>query len=107
MKNKKNAGIIVFIASLLIAVIFMDTWIVFRVTSQQTRESGIYQLESISGKLQGTISDAETLTLELALEAWDILDDKEALEQFLYREKEEFYCHPDNKIKSSCIEREK
>lgn len=89
MKNKKNAGIIVFIASLLIAVIFMDTWIVFRVTSQQTKESGIYQLESISGKLQGTISDAETLTLGLALEAWDFLDDKEALEQFLYREKEE------------------
>ena len=66
----------------------MDTWIVFRMTSQQTKESGTYQLESISGKLQGTISDAETLTLELALEAGRFIENKEKLKEFLYAKKE-------------------
>lgn len=89
MKKKRHAGIIVFIASLLISVIFMDTWIVFRMTSGQTMESGVYHLESISGKLQGTISDAENLTLELALEAWEYINDKKSLEEFLYAKKEQ------------------
>ncbi|MBQ7925112.1 MAG: response regulator [Lachnospiraceae bacterium] len=88
MKKTTHAGIILFVASLLIAVIFMDTWIVFRMTSQQTKESGTYQLESISGKLQGTISDAETLTLELALEAGRFIENKEKLKEFLYAKKE-------------------
>ena len=89
MKKKRHAGVIVFIASLLITVIFMDTWIVFRMTSRQTEESGVYHLESISGKLQGTISDAESLTLELALEAWEYIENKELLEKFLFEKKEQ------------------
>ena len=89
MKNKKQASIVVLIASLLVAVIFMNTWIIFRMTANQTIESGMYQLESISGKLQGTISDAENLTLELALEAREYLKDKALLEKFLYEKKEQ------------------
>lgn len=44
MKNGKNAGVIILVASLLLAVTFMDTWMVFRQTRQQTKDSGIYQL---------------------------------------------------------------
>ena len=69
MKNGKNAGVIILVASLLLAVTFMDTWMVFRQTRQQTKDSGIYQLETISGELESTINEAENLTMELAIAA--------------------------------------
>lgn len=46
----------------------------FRQTRQLTKESGIYQLENISGELENTINDAENLTMELALAAREYQD---------------------------------
>ena len=89
MRNKKHVGVIAFFTVLLIVVIFMDTLIVFRMTSRQTKESGIYQLESISGELEGTISDARNLTMELAIAAREYVDDSEELKQFIYEKKAE------------------
>ena len=89
MKNGKNAGVIILVASLLLAVTFMDTWMVFRQTRQQTKDSGIYQLETISGELESTINDAENLTMELAIAAREYLDDKDALQSFIYSKKNE------------------
>ena len=82
MKKGKNAGVIILVASLLLAVTFTDTWMVFRQTRQQTKDSGIYQLESISGELESTINDAENLTMELAIAAREYINDKAALEKF-------------------------
>ena len=81
MKNKRNSWIVGGVALLLFVVILLDTWIVFHMTSKQTEESGVYELESISGKLEGTIRDAENLTMELAIAAREYLDDKDALEK--------------------------
>ncbi|MBQ9438522.1 MAG: response regulator [Lachnospiraceae bacterium] len=89
MKNRKSVSVVILVASLLLAVTFMDTWILFTQTHRQTRESGIYQLESISGKLEATISDAESLTMELALKAREYLENREALKAFIYSQKEE------------------
>ncbi|MGN0365521.1 MAG: cache domain-containing protein [Suilimivivens sp.] len=89
MKNGKNAGVIILVASLLLAVTFMNTGMVFRQTTQQTKDSGIYQLETISGELESTINDAEKLTMELAIASREYLDDKDALETFIYGKKAE------------------
>ena len=89
MKNKRNSWIVGGVALLLFVVILLDTWIVFHMTSKQTEESGVYELESISGKLEGTIRDAENLTMELAIAAREYLDDKDALEKFIYEKKAE------------------
>ncbi|MBO4346805.1 MAG: response regulator [Lachnospiraceae bacterium] len=89
MKKHHNRGIIILIAILLLTVTIANTIIVFRQTHQQTRESGIYQLESITGKLESTIFEAENLTMEIALSAEEYLDDKEQLEKFIYEKKAE------------------
>ena len=89
MKIKRNSWIVGGVALLLIVVILLDVWIVFHMTTKQTEESGVYELESISGQLEGTIRDAENLTMELAIAAREHVDDKEALEKFIYEKKEE------------------
>ncbi|MDY5576042.1 MAG: cache domain-containing protein [Lachnospiraceae bacterium] len=89
MRNGKNTGVIILVASLLFMVTFMDIWMVFRQTRQQTKDSGIYQLETISGELESTINDAENLTMELAIASREYIDDTEALETFIYNKKAE------------------
>ncbi len=74
---------------MLLIVTSMNTWMVFRQTRQQTRDTGIYQLEMISGELERTISQAGDLTMELAMAAREYLDDEQALEAFMYERKAE------------------
>ena len=73
MKKKRSLSVVIFIASLLLAVTLMDTWILYNQTHIQTTQSGAYQLESVSGKLESTISDAKNLSMELAIEAREYL----------------------------------
>lgn len=88
MKDKKRTGIIILIASLLLIVIFMYAWTVFQQTRQQTWDSGIYQLEIISNEIEEMMADAENLTLELAVPAGEMLNDRAALESFIYEQRE-------------------
>ncbi|MBO4416262.1 MAG: response regulator [Lachnospiraceae bacterium] len=88
-KNRKNAGIVIAVAVMLIVITIMNTLLVFRMTSDQTRDSGIYRLMAISGELKSTINDAEKYTMELALKAGELIDDKAALEAFIFNEKAE------------------
>ncbi len=89
MQSRKNTGVIILVAALLLAVMFMDIWMVFKQTRQQTRDSGIYQLESISGELEGTIGAAKNLTGEIAIAAREYINNEAALEQFIYGKKSE------------------
>jgi signal transduction histidine kinase/DNA-binding response OmpR family regulator/HPt (histidine-containing phosphotransfer) domain-containing protein len=89
MKSKKQTLIIICIALLLFIVTFMDTGMIFRHTREQTRESGIYHLESISGRLEGTILEARNLTMELALGAREYIDDEDALRSYILEKKDE------------------
>ena len=89
MKKKRNLSTVIFIASLLLAVTLMDTWILYTQTHRQTRQSGVYQLESVSGKLESTISEAKNLTMALAIEAREYLGDENALKNFIYAKKNE------------------
>ena len=89
MGKKKKLSVVILVASLLLAVTLMDTWILYTQTHYQTRQAGAYQLESVSGKLEATISDAKNLTMELAIEAREYLKDKDALKDFIYAKKEE------------------
>ena len=88
MQDKKRTGIIILIASLLLIVIFMYAWTVFQQTRQQTWDSGIYQLEIISNEIEEMMADAENLTLELAVPAGEMLNDRAALESFIYEQRE-------------------
>lgn len=89
MNNKKHAGVIILIASLLLAVTFMDIWMVFGQTRRQTLDNGTYQLEMISGELESTIKNAEKLVMELAIEAREYADDPVSLKDFIYTKKAE------------------
>ena len=89
MKKRKSLSIVILVASLLLAITLLDTWILYTQNSRQTRQSGAYQLESVSGKLESTISEAKELTMSLAIKAREYLDDKKALERFIYAEKDE------------------
>ena len=89
MSKQKQTPVIIFITVLLFAVTFMDTWIVFRQTRKQTLDSGIYQLEKISGELMGTIGGAQNLTMQLALMAGDHTKDTASLDEFIREKKAE------------------
>ena len=89
MNKQKQTPVIIFITVLLFAVTFMDTWIVFRQTRKQTLDSGIYQLEKISGELMGTIGSAQNLTMQLALMAGDHTKDTASLDEFIREKKAE------------------
>ena len=87
VKKNRNGALIAFIAILLIAIVFMDIFIVFSMTREQTRTSGSYQLQSVSGALEAAINEANNVTMELAMEAREHLDDRLDLEHFIYRKK--------------------
>ncbi len=89
MKSKRNAGVIVLVATLLFAVTFMNTWMVFRQNRQQLLDLGTYQLSAISGQLETTIHHAESLTMQLAVKSRELLSDKEQLRGFVYAKKAE------------------
>ncbi len=89
MKGRKKIGVIIVVASLLLAVILMDIWMVFQQTREQTRTSGIYQLQNISGDLERQIGDAENLTMQIAIQAREYMDDPIELERFIYGKKQE------------------
>ena len=76
------------IATLLLAIMAFDTWILFSQMRQMTRQSGSFQLESVSGRLESTISDAEELTMEKAQKARELISDRDKLKDFIYAEKE-------------------
>lgn len=84
MKKVGRVGIIITIALMLLLVTFMETWIVFRQTRQQTKDLGIYQLTGVSGKLESMLSGAGSLALELALEAQEYIDDFDGMYNFIY-----------------------
>ena len=93
MKKKQSLSVVILVASLLLAVTLLDTWILYTQTNRQTRQSGAYQLEAMSGKLESTISDAKDLTMSLAIKAREYLGDKSALERFIYAEKDEILTY--------------
>ena len=83
-RHNNSVGVIV-IAILLILVTFMDTLLVFRMTSSQTMDSGIYKLESIGGELENTINEAKNLTMKIAMQSQMYLNDKQKLEKYIYQ----------------------
>lgn len=89
IKSRKVTIIAALIAVVMIVMTILDMLIIFSITSQQTRLSGLYKLKSISGELESTINEAEMLTMELALEAYPLVDDKGSLKFFIYNKKEE------------------
>ena len=51
-KIRLGTGVIIIIAMVLIAVIFMNAVLVFQMTAEKTRNVGIYQLSVISSDLE-------------------------------------------------------
>ena len=88
MKRKINIGVIIVIGVLLILVLFWDVWMVFAQIQHRTKEAGISHLENISRELEESISDAEALTMEIALQAREFLGDRDALKEF-FRDKKQ------------------
>ena len=88
-KKTLSPLIALLIAAALISALLLNTWQAFRLTSDLTRSSGRYHLESISGELSATIGDAERLAMRLAIQAQPYVWDKVALEEFIHERKKE------------------
>lgn len=85
-------AIIIAITLIFLFVIAMNVRLIFRMTSDQTEEIGQMQLESIRSDLQGTISNAESVIIQMALEAEQLLSSgisQEELTNFFYAQKSE------------------
>ncbi len=76
----------VFIALLVVVMTVLDMTLVFGITSNQSRNSGMYKLKSISGELESTINEAEKLTALLAMNAQPLIEDRKALEHYIYEQ---------------------
>ena len=80
------------ITLIFILVVALNVFLIFRMTSQQTEEIGQMQLESIRSELQGSIDDAEHMTLLVAARAEQMLaagDSYETVKNFFYNEQRE------------------
>ncbi|WP_051204901.1 response regulator [Butyrivibrio sp. VCD2006] len=88
-KNKSTAGIIIIVLIALIIVTIINTLLVFNMTAEETRNSGAYQLESIVAELDKGIISAKNSTSEIAIQAQPLLEDKDALAEFIYAKKDE------------------
>ena len=89
MRKRINSAAMIAIAVLLLAVLLMDISMMFGQLQQQATDAGISQLKDISGELEKSIADAEALTMELAIGAREVLEDRTALETYLIDKKEE------------------
>lgn len=89
MKKGKNAVVIILFAMLLMLVTFLNAGLVFRMTSQQTRDMGGYQLESISRELENTINNAEKLTMRIGITAERYLGNYQAISDYIYEQVDE------------------
>lgn len=86
MKKGKQKFVIILFAISLLIIAFMDIWLVFKMTSKQTRDMGGYQLESIGRELENTISSAEKLTMHMGLMAEQYIGDEQAISDFIYQQ---------------------
>lgn len=89
MSRRVSIGAIIAIAVLLLVVLLMDVAFMFGSLQRQARDAGISQLEDISRELDSSIVAAELLAMEVAVESDAVLDDRSALESFLYSKKAE------------------
>lgn len=88
-KKTRHIGVIITFAVILSVVTLMNTYLVFRMTSGQTKDEGEYQLSSIRGELEGTISEAMNQSMQIAVEVKDHLDNKAELERYIVNRKRE------------------
>ncbi|WP_051656633.1 cache domain-containing protein [Butyrivibrio sp. AE3004] len=94
-KNKHAAGIIIFVLITLIIVTSINFFLVFRTTADETISSGKYQLESIGAELENGINNAKNLTAQYAIKAQPLVNDRSALEAFIYESKDKIIKETD------------
>ena len=84
--------IISVITAIFLLVIVMNDRLIFQITSNQTEEIGQTQLELIRGDFQSTLTNAESATNQVAMEAEQMINagtTRAELESFFYDKKHE------------------
>ncbi len=97
LKSGRRADfiIIVVITLIFLCVIIMNVRLIFQMTSNQTEEIGKMQLEMIRDDLQGTLANAEGVTMQMAIEADQLINSGASLaeiEKFFYAKKREQFA---------------
>lgn len=88
--SKKEICLSIFIAALLLLIIAMNAILVFRITSEQTKNSGELQMGNIKGELQENLSNAEAISLKIASQAEMLLasnNDMENISEYFKSQK--------------------
>ncbi len=84
--------IIIAITLIFMCVIAMNVRLIFQMTSNQTEEIGRMQLETIRGDLQGALANAENTTMQVAMEAEQLINSGASLDEleiFFYQKQKE------------------
>jgi diguanylate cyclase (GGDEF)-like protein len=89
MRRRISNIINIVIATLLLVLFLMNMYQMFTQLQEQAKEAGVSQLQSVSYELERTISEASSLTMEIAIKAREVLDDRNELIDYLIKQKAE------------------
>ena len=89
MRRRIGTGTIIAFAVLLLVVLVMDIGLMFSQIRQRTKDAGVSRLQNTSRELEESIESGERLTMGIAIESREVLDDREALRKFLHNKKEQ------------------
>ena len=89
MRRRISNIINIVIATLLLVLFLMNMYQMFTQLQEQAKEAGVSELQSVSYELERTISEASSLTMEIAIKAREVLDDRDELIDYLIKQKAE------------------
>ena len=88
-RNTRSAVTVVAAALLLVTAMIMEMVMIFRMTSQQSNESGSIRLQVVSGELEETINEARSYAMNFALGVQPMINDRDKLEGYINVRKKE------------------
>lgn len=88
MTDKRKNLFIFFVALLLVVTLAAEVLLIFNITTDQTRESGLTKVESLNSEFETKVGDASNETLSFAVEVQPHLYDMKELRKYIFSKKE-------------------
>ena len=82
--NRLNYGVLVVVTALILAIIALNGSLFYRMTNEQAEIIGREQLETVSGRLQGVLKEAEVYLWQAESELESLLQQGASEEEILY-----------------------
>ncbi len=86
MTKHRQSLFITLVAVLLVVTLSAEVFLIFNISTDQTKESGMTNVESANSELESLVSDSCNETLRLAVEVQPYISDNAALKRFVITE---------------------